>query len=101
MADNDWWFDLKTKTPVQDSKAGKGHRSARPISDSRGGRAGAGEGRGTQRGVRPRSALERRLTPCHGSVCGHLDDGSGLDVVDEAADLLPVRNEGRRPHAAE
>ena len=23
MADNDWWFDLKTKTPVQDSKAGR------------------------------------------------------------------------------
>ena len=23
MADNDWWFDLKTKTPVQDSNAGK------------------------------------------------------------------------------
>ena len=23
MSDNDWWFDLKTRTPVQDSKAGK------------------------------------------------------------------------------
>jgi hypothetical protein len=23
MADNDWWFDLKTRTPVQDTKAGK------------------------------------------------------------------------------
>lgn len=23
MADDDWWFDLKTKTAVQDTKAGK------------------------------------------------------------------------------
>ena len=43
MADNDWWFDLKTKTPVQDSKARRSQRSAQSISDSRGGRAGTGK----------------------------------------------------------
>ena len=62
MADNDWWFDLKTKTPVQDSKAGKATERLGPYRDPRGGRAGDGEGRGAERGLRQRPSVERRLT---------------------------------------
>ena len=73
MADEDWWYDLKTHSVVPDNHATKVTDLLGPIPDAGGSRARAGEGGGAQRGVGQRSALERRLSGALKLTTGGID----------------------------
>ncbi len=60
MADDQWWYDLNTKTAVQDNKAGRATDRLGPYASREEAEHAMERVAGAQRGLRQRPALERR-----------------------------------------